>query len=218
MESWIAHVPTMRQGYHREMLSKVAALREKHTIYPPAGLEFSALEMTPFEAVKVVILGQDPYPGPGQAHGLAFSVPEDLPPPPSLRNIFQEITQDVYGGEAPSTFSTDLTRWAEQGVLLLNVLLTVEAGKPGSHADLGWQRLSDAILQALARQRRHLVFMLWGNKARAKRPLIDNHGEHLVLEAPHPSPLSAWRGFLGCGHFSAANAYLQAHGRAPIVW
>ena len=216
MESWIAHVPLMADGYHREMLKKVAEIRTLKTVYPPPGKEIYALNVTSFDAVKAVVVGQDPYHGPGQAHGLAFSVPDEVSAPPSLRNIFKEVQQDVYKDDSLS-FSTDLTPWAEQGVLLLNTILTVEAGDAGSHADLGWQQLTDAIIHALAHQRKHLVFLLWGKKAQAKRPLIDGN-QHLILEAPHPSPLSAWRGFFGCGHFSATNVYLLKHGKTPIVW
>jgi uracil-DNA glycosylase len=175
-----------------------------------------ALEAIPFGAVRVVIVGQDPYHGDGQADGLAFSVAEEVQAPPSLRNIFREIADDIYGGDPPD-LSTDLSRWAEQGVLLLNASLTVEAGKAGSHRKLGWMRLTDAIIKCLSAQRRHLVFMLWGRFAQSKVPLIDD-GRHLILEAPHPSPLSAYRGFFGCGHFSRANAYLVEHGRTPITW
>ena len=216
MDSWVAHIPLMAAGYHRELLSKVAEIRRVETVYPPPGTEFYALAVTPFDAVKIIIVGQDPYHGAGQAHGLAFSVPENIAPPPSLRNIFKEVSQDVYDGTPPQ-FSTDLTRWAEQGVLLLNTMLTVGAGDAGSHTNLGWQRLTDALIHELSDQREHLVFMLWGKKAQAKRSLIDED-QHLILEAPHPSPLSAWRGFFGCGHFSAANAYLQQHGTSSVTW
>jgi uracil-DNA glycosylase len=172
--------------------------------------------MTPFTAVKVVLLGQDPYHGPGQAQGLAFSVPEEVKAPPSLRNIFKEIEADVYGGESQE-FSTDLTRWAKQGVLLLNTILTVEAKKAGSHKNLGWQPLTDQIVEQLSLKREHLVFMLWGAQAKAKRDLVaqDNH---LILEAAHPSPFAAHHGFFGSHHFSQANDYLTVHGLTPIVW
>ncbi len=216
MESWIAHIPLLQSGYHRQLLAQVAALRATATIYPPQERIFYALEMTPFDAVQVVLLGQDPYHGPGQAHGLAFSVPEGVKAPPSLKNIFKEIERDVYGG-VKQTFSTDLTRWARQGVLLLNAILTVEAGKPASHQKLGWQALTDQIIQSLSEQREGLVFMLWGAYAQAKRALI-NPTRHLILETVHPSPLSAKRGFFGCGHFSAANRYLMEHGGRPIQW
>ncbi len=216
MQEWVAQVPFLQAGGHRQLLKEVAALREKAIIYPPPGQELYALRMTPFSAVQVVILGQDPYHGPGQAHGLAFSVPAPAPAPPSLRNIFKEIREDVYAGE-PQDFSTDLTRWARQGVLLLNTVLTVEAGKAGSHRSLGWQGLTDALLTQLSQKRERLVFMLWGAQARAKLPLLAAE-RHLILTAPHPSPLAAWRGFFGCRHFSQANAYLAQHGGRPIVW
>jgi uracil-DNA glycosylase len=216
LETWETRVPLLAEGYHREMLATVDELRQTTTIYPPPGRVFYALAMTPFHAVRVVIVGQDPYHGPGQADGLAFSVPEVVKAPPSLRNIFKEVQRDVYDGQ-PRSFSTDLTRWAKQGVLLLNASLTVEAGKAASHRDLGWHRLTDQIIAQLSAGRESLVFMLWGSHAQSKRPLIAAP-RHLVLEAPHPSPLSAHRGFFGCGHFSQANAYLVAHGHAPIVW
>ena len=216
MEGWVAQVPFLKAGKQHHLLAKVAALRENAIIYPPPGQELYALRMTPFSAVQVVILGQDPYHGPGQAHGLAFSVPEPAPAPPSLRNIFKEVRADIYAGE-PQDFSTDLTRWARQGVLLLNTSLTVEAGKAGSHSSLGWQTLTDELLAQLSQQQERLVFMLWGAQAQAKLPLIAEE-RHLILTAPHPSPLAAWRGFCGCRHFSQANAYLARHGGRPIEW
>ncbi len=216
LTTWSSSVPLMQRGYHCELLRCVNALRENHVIYPPRGRVLYALEATPVDAVKVVIVGQDPYHGEGQADGLAFSVPEEVPAPPSLRNIFKEIADDVYAG-APPAFSTDLTRWAQQGVLLLNASLTVEAGSAGSHSELGWSALTDAIIAQLSTDRDHLVFMLWGRFARSKRSLIDAH-HHLILAAPHPSPLSAYRGFFGCRHFSKANAYLARYGRDEIEW
>jgi uracil-DNA glycosylase len=216
LASWTAAVPMMGEGYHEEVLQRVNALRAGQTIYPARERVVHALRLLPFGRVKVVIVGQDPYHGAGQADGLAFSVPEGVPAPPSLRNILQEVAEDVYGG-APPTFPTDLTRWARQGVLLLNASLTVEAGRAGSHRHLGWMALTDAIIAQLSADREHLVFMLWGRFAGSKRALIDGH-RHLVLEAPHPSPLSAYRGFLGCRHFSKANAYLAHFGLAQIVW
>ena len=215
-QTWLDAVPLLREGYHESLLARVEALRVAATIYPPREQVFRALELTSFDAVRVVLLGQDPYHGPGQAHGLAFSVPEGCKTPPSLRNIFKEIAADVYGGDAPP-FSTDLTRWAEQGVLLLNATLTVEAGKAGSHQALGWQALTDQIVETLSRAREGLVFILWGRHAQAKRALIDP-ARHLLLEAAHPSPLSAHQGFFGCRHFSQANAYLAARGTTPIRW
>jgi uracil-DNA glycosylase len=182
---------------------------------------FHALHLTPAEQVKVVILGQDPYHGTGtvdgrtvpQAHGLAFSVPHGVSVPPSLRNIYKEIAASV-GGPVPST--GNLEAWARQGVLLLNTVLTVEQGEAASHAKRGWEQVTDCALSRLAAQRDGLVFMLWGSHAQAKAPLL--HGKHLLLQAPHPSPLSAHRGFLGCGHFAQANDWLRSHGQAPIDW
>lgn len=186
-------------------------------IYPPRPLR--ALELTPFPTVRVVILGQDPYHGPGQAHGLAFSVPDGIRPPPSLRNIFLELKRDL---GCPLPASGNLERWARQGVLLLNAVFTVEEGKPGAHANRGWERFSDAIVERLAVDARPKVFLLWGAAAQARRASIAANGApHLVLTANHPSPLSARRPpqpFLGCGHFSRANAFLAARGRGSIDW
>lgn len=184
------------------------------TVYPPGPLIFNAFNHTPFEAVRVVILGQDPYHGPGQAHGLSFSVPDGVPPPPSLQNIFKEQARDL-GLPMPAT--GNLTAWADRGVLLLNAVLTVEAGKAGSHQNKGWEQFTDAAIQALSDRREGLVFMLWGAYAQAKGRIIDR-GRHCILRAPHPSPLSAHRGFLGCGHFSAGNRYLQGRGQPPMDW
>ena len=164
--------------------------------------------------MKVVILGQDPYHGPGQAHGLCFSVPPGIPFPPSLQNIFKEL-QDDLGLPMPS--SGDLTPWARQGVFLLNAILTVEAHKPASHRGKGWEIFTDRVIQTVSQSRPHVVFMLWGQYARSKKSLIDA-SRHLILEAAHPSPYSAEKGFLGCRHFSKANAFLQAHGIEPIDW
>jgi uracil-DNA glycosylase len=187
------------------------------TIYPPQPLR--VLELTPFESVRVVILGQDPYHGAGQAHGLAFSVPDGVPLPPSLRNIFAELAADC--GCAPPA-SGNLQRWAAHGVLLLNTVLTVEDGKPASHARRGWEALTDALIAALARDAEPKVFLLWGAHAQVKRPLIEaGVGTHLMLTGNHPSPLSARRPpqpFLGCRHFSQANAFLAAQGRGAIDW
>lgn len=188
-------------------------LAGKH-IYPPDQMRFHALELVPPERVKVVILGQDPYHGAGQAHGLAFSVPDGIRPPPSLRNMFKELERDLQV-KAPS--SGDLERWAEQGVLLLNTVLSVEEGKAGSHQGLGWEAITDRIIQHVGHQSEACVFMLWGSHAQKKKPLIDG-SRHFVLEAPHPSPLSAHRGFIGCGNFGKANAWLTAKGRSPINW
>ncbi len=183
-------------------------------IYPPASCIFAALDATPFRSVKVVILGQDPYHGPGQAHGLCFSVLPGVPPPPSLLNIFAEQERDL---GLPRPDHGCLLPWAKQGVLLLNAVLTVEAGRAGSHQGKGWEGFTDAIIERLSREREGLVFMLWGSYAQRKGAVIDGR-RHRVLKAPHPSPLSAYRGFIGCGHFSAANRYLPEHGQAPVDW
>ena len=182
--------------------------------FPPAGQIFRAFDLCPFDKVRVVIIGQDPYHDVNQAHGLCFSVQDGVPAPPSLVNIYKELQRDL-GKPIPT--SGNLTHWAEQGVLLLNATLTVEAHKAGSHQGKGWEELTDAAIQALNRQREHIVFMLWGSYAQRKGQFIDRR-RHLVLTAVHPSPLSAYRGFIGCGHFSQANAYLQQHGLSPIVW
>jgi uracil-DNA glycosylase len=186
-------------------------------VYPPRGTRLAALALTPLERVKVVILGQDPYHGPGQAHGLAFSVPVGVRVPPSLANIRKELADDL--GITPADHG-NLESWARQGVLLLNTSLTVEAGRAGSHQAAGWEPITDAIVAAVAARETPVVFMLWGNHARRKAARIPglDDGRHLVLTAPHPSPLSAHAGFLGCRHFSKANAFLAAHGRGAIDW
>jgi uracil-DNA glycosylase len=184
------------------------------TIYPKGSDLFRALNSTPFEKVEVVILGQDPYHAPNQAHGLCFSVQAGVRIPPSLKNIYKELQIDL--GIPPSA-NGYLQSWADQGVLLLNTVLTVEEGKAASHAKRGWEEFTDRIVELLNEKRDHLVFMLWGSHAQAKGRSVDRD-RHLVLEAPHPSPLSAHRGFLGCGHFSKANEYLRAHGKKPIDW
>ena len=183
-------------------------------IFPPARDIFAAFDATPFDAVKVVILGQDPYPTPGHAHGLCFSVPPGVEVPRSLQNIYKELARDL--GIAPPGHGC-LLPWARQGVLLLNAVLTVEQGQPGSHRDRGWEGFTDHVVEVLARGREGLVFMLWGSYAQAKGRVIDA-GRHRVLRSTHPSPLSAHRGFLGCGHFSAANDYLARRGVAPVDW
>lgn len=185
-----------------------------HVIYPQSTDIFNALNSTPFDKVEVVILGQDPYHGPDQAHGLAFSVRKGIAPPPSLLNIYKEISSE-FGVTMPR--QGDLTQWAQQGVLLLNATLTVEAAKAGSHQKRGWEQFTDSIIRALNDRGNNIVFMLWGSYAQKKGAFIDR-SKHLVLEAPHPSPLSAHRGFLGCGHFKTANAYLIQHGRKAIDW
>ena len=191
-----------------------AELAAGKTIYPPPAQIFAALDATPFDQVKVVILGQDPYHGPGQAHGLSFSVPTGIAIPPSLLNIFKEIERDL---GLPMPRHGCLQHWASQGVLLLNAVLSVEEGRAGSHAGKGWEGFTDAIIDALSREREGLVFLLWGSYAQKKGELIDRQ-RHCVLKAPHPSPLSAHRGFLGCGHFGKANRWLQGRGSTPIDW
>lgn len=183
-------------------------------IYPPGSLWFNAFNTTPFDKVKVVVLGQDPYHGPHQAHGLCFSVLPGVQTPPSLVNIYAELHSDL--GIEPAPHGC-LTSWAEQGVLLLNATLTVEQGRAGAHQGKGWELFTDAAIHALNEQREHLVFMLWGSHAQKKGNFIDTR-KHLVLKAPHPSPLSAYRGFFGCRHFSKANAYLEQNGQQPIDW
>lgn len=186
---------------------------EGRRIFPPGSQIFKAFELTPVRDVKVVILGQDPYHGPGQAHGLSFSVPENMPAPPSLKNIFKEIETDL--GVRMSGYP-NLEKWARQGVLLLNAVLTVRSGEAASHSKVGWQEFTDAVIKYISAECEGVVFMLWGNFARTKSELID-HSRHCVLEAAHPSPLA--RGaFFGCRHFSKANAYLAAHGRKQIDW
>jgi uracil-DNA glycosylase len=201
-----------------EMLALSAFLREEKAqgkvIYPPGPDIFNAFAHTPFDKVRVVILGQDPYHGPGQAHGLSFSVRPGVRVPPSLLNMFKEI-EDCLGIPRPDHGC--LTPWADRGVLLLNAVLTVEAGNAGSHQGRGWEGFTDAAIAALNREREGLVFMLWGSHAQRKGQLIDG-GRHLVLRSVHPSPLSAHRGFMGCGHFAKANAYLVSRGEPPVDW
>ena len=184
------------------------------TVYPPGSQIFRAFDLSPFDQTKVVILGQDPYHEPGQAHGLCFSVDKGVPFPPSLQNIYKEIRDDI--GTVVSS-QGDLSDWARQGVLLLNATLTVRAHQAGSHQNKGWERFTDAVIHRLAEQREHLVFILWGSYAQRKGAFIDKN-RHLVLQSPHPSPLSAHRGFFGNRHFSTANRYLQEHGIEPIIW
>lgn len=183
-------------------------------IYPPGKLIFNAFNLCPFDNVKVVIIGQDPYHGPGQAHGLCFSVQDGVDYPPSLRNIFKEIQSDI-GTPVPA--SGDLTRWAKQGVLLLNATLTVRANMAGSHQRHGWETFTDAVINAVATEKQNVVYILWGSYAQQKAAMVDRNN-NLVLESVHPSPLSASRGFFGNHHFSRANQYLIEHGKEPIVW
>lgn len=185
-----------------------------HKVYPPAKLIFNAFDQCPFDKLKVVILGQDPYHGPGQAHGLCFSVNDGIDFPPSLRNIFKELQNDV-GKEIPR--SGNLTGWAKQGVLLLNATLTVRANQAGSHQNKGWEEFTDAVINKINEEKKHVVFILWGNYAISKTRFIDQN-KHLVLSSVHPSPLSASRGFFGNRHFSRTNEFLQQHGLEPVVW
>ena len=214
--SWKARVGDYFDRPDMHALSEFlrAELRAGKAIYPPPKRIFAALDATPFEAVKVVILGQDPYHGPGQAHGLCFSVLPGVPVPPSLENIFKEIERDL---RIPRPDHGCLIPWARQGVLLLNAVLTVERGLAGSHQGKGWEGFTDAVVDHLNRERENLVFLFWGSYAQAKGKLIDTR-RHLVLKAPHPSPLSAHRGFIGCGHFSRTNAWLCEHGLPEIDW
>jgi uracil-DNA glycosylase len=188
--------------------------RAQHPVFPKGSEIFAAFKHTPFEEVRVVILGQDPYHGPGQAHGLCFSVPQGVAMPPSLQNIFHELKRDL-GITRPT--HGDLTRWARQGVLLLNATLTVRAHQAGSHQGRGWERLTDTAIKALSDRREGLIFLLWGRHAQQKESLIDG-SRHYILKAPHPSPLSAHRGFIGCGHFRQVNELLLAQGHPPIDW
>ncbi|EAR08177.1 uracil-DNA glycosylase [Reinekea blandensis] len=188
-------------------------INQQKTIYPPEPLWFEALNRVSPDQVKVVILGQDPYHGPGQAQGLSFSVPADQTIPPSLRNIFRELSTDLQ----IDNHCGDLTVWAKQGVLLLNTVLTVEAGQPNSHAGQGWERITDAVLETLNEQAQPIVFMLWGAHAQKKATRL-NERRHCILTAPHPSPLSAHRGFFGCAHFSLANRFLTDQGQSAIDW
>jgi uracil-DNA glycosylase len=216
LHSWCEQVELLANGYTDQLLYTVAQLRLSRTIYPAQDAILRALRETSFDAVRVVIVGQDPYHQPAQAQGLAFSVPPTVKPPPSLRNIFKEIRQDIYGGEQRE-FSPELVRWARQGVLLLNTVLTVEEGRPASHDTVGWHALTDAIIAAVGQKRSGVVFLLWGNFAQTKSALIDERN-HLVLKAAHPSPLSASRGFFGCRHFSKTNEYLVQQGGVAIEW
>ncbi|MEE6186556.1 Uracil-DNA glycosylase [Mycovorax composti] len=191
-----------------------AEKQQKKVIYPPGPQIFNAFNSTPFHKVKVLILGQDPYHGPGQAHGLCFSVQDGVPKPPSLVNIFKELKADL-GVEPP--VSGNLSKWAEEGVFLLNASLTVRAGEPMSHAKIGWAQFTDAVIRKIAEEKEHVVFLLWGRFAQEKAAFIDG-SKHLVLKAAHPSPLSASAGFFGCRHFSKTNEYLVQHGIDPIDW
>lgn len=200
--------------YFADLKAFLVEERARYPVYPKGRDIFRAFNSTPFDSVRVVILGQDPYHGPGQAQGLCFSVPAGVPFPPSLQNIFQELQRDI---GLPTPVSGDLASWATQGVLLLNATLTVRAGEAGSHQGKGWERFTDAAIKALSEHHQGLVFLLWGRYAQQKASLIDAE-RHYLLMAPHPSPLSAHRGFIGCGHFGQVNELLGAQGHAPIDW
>ena len=214
-ESWRQVLqPEFDKPYFELLTNFVRHAYATRQCFPPAGQIFRAFDLCPFDKVRVVIIGQDPYHDYNQAHGLCFSVQEGVPAPPSLLNIYKELQRDL---AKPIPNSGNLTHWAEQGVLLLNATLTVEAHRAGSHQGKGWEELTDAAIQALNNQRSNIVFMLWGSYAQRKGQFIDRK-RHLVLTAVHPSPLSAYRGFIGCGHFSKANDYLLQHGLSPINW
>lgn len=200
--------------YFKKLTDFVDSEYASTTVYPPEKLIFSAFNLCPFDKVKVVIIGQDPYHGEGQAHGLCFSVADGIPHPPSLVNIFKEIRNDL---QIPVPESGNLERWASQGVMLLNATLTVRAQQAGSHQKKGWERFTDEVIRILATEKDHLVFMLWGSYAQNKGSMISSDN-HLILQSPHPSPLSAYRGFLGNRHFSKANEYLKKHGINAIQW
>ena len=215
-ESWKAALADeFKKPYFHQITEHLKTEKSQgKTIYPPGPLIFHAFEATPVSAVKVVILGQDPYHGPRQAHGLSFSVQRGIPPPPSLLNIFKELHEET-GMPVPS--HGNLEHWAEQGVLLLNASLTVRAGEPMSHSKIGWHHFTDAAIAKVSEERSHLVFMLWGKFAQEKKALIDDK-KHLILTSAHPSPLSAKTGFFGNGHFKKANEYLMKNGIDPIDW
>lgn len=214
-ESWKVHLQSeFDKPYFAALTDFVRKEYSSRTVYPPAKLIFNAFDSCPFDKVKVVIVGQDPYHEPGQAHGLCFSVNDGVQIPPSLVNIYKEIEDDL---GIPVRRSGNLTRWAQQGVLLLNATLTVQAHRAGSHQGKGWEEFTDAAITRLAEEREHLVFILWGAYAQRKGANIDAN-RHLVLSSPHPSPLSAHRGFFGNKHFSKANNYLSAHNMEPINW
>ena len=214
-ESWEKVLqPDFDKPYFKELTDFVRSEYAATTIYPPASLIFNAFNLCPFDKVKVVIIGQDPYHGPGQAHGLCFSVNDGIQFPPSLQNIFKEIKSDL---DIPIPTSGNLTRWAEQGVLLLNATLTVRAHNAGSHQKKGWETFTDSVIRILAEQKENLVFILWGAYAQKKGSFIDRN-RHLVLSSAHPSPLSAYNGFFGNHHFSQANQWLTQHGLSPVNW
>lgn len=204
----------MQKDYYQELQAFVQKRRAEVRVFPDEKNVFNALELTPFESVKVVILGQDPYHGFGQAHGLSFSVQKGIPLPPSLRNIYKELQEDI-GGDLPT--EGDLTHWAKQGVLLLNTVLTVEEGNANSHKGMGWERLTNRLIESLNELNHPVIFILWGKPAQDKEKLIANTN-HVILKAPHPSPLSAYRGFFGSKPFSKVNEILIQQGQTPICW
>ena len=206
--------PEFEKPYFEQLTQFVRDEYAAHRVYPRGSNIFRAFDKCPFDKLKVVIIGQDPYHGPGQAHGLCFSVADGVPFPPSLQNIFKEVHADT-GAEIP--LSGNLDRWAEQGVLLLNAVLTVREHEAASHAGKGWESFTDAVVRAVAERKEGVVYMLWGSYAQRKGAIADP-AKNLILKAVHPSPLSAYRGFLGCRHFSQANAYLEGIGKAPILW
>ena len=214
--SWKKHLlPEFEKPYLQKLKAFLKEeLSKGHVIYPTGPNFFQALNITSFDKTRVVILGQDPYHGPGQAHGLSFSVPSGVPIPPSLENIYKELHSDL---DIPPSSHGFLKGWAHEGVLLLNATLTVQARRAGSHRGQGWEEFTDKIIRLLNQEKEHLVFMLWGSPAKQKGAYIDRQ-KHCVLEAPHPSPLSAHRGFFGCAHFSKANKYLEENGIKPINW
>lgn len=214
-ESWLNVLGNeFSKPYFQALKLFLISEKQQFSIYPPGSKIFEAFNRTPFNMVKVVLLGQDPYHGPGQAHGLCFSVPVGVKPPPSLENIFRELSSDI-GIRLPN--HGNLTKWADQGVLLLNATLTVRANQAGSHQNKGWEQFTDKAISALSEQREGIVFLLWGSYAQAKDKLIDE-SKHFILKAPHPSPLSVYRGFYGCKHFSKTNEILFETNREPIDW
>jgi len=214
-ESWKEKlIDEFSAAYFSQLKAFLLEEKSSHTVYPPGSQIFNAFNFTPFNKVKVVILGQDPYHGPGQAHGLCFSVPEGIKQPPSLQNIFKEINQDL---SIPIPQHGNLEKWTRQGVLLLNATLTVRAKQAGSHQNKGWEQFTDAAIKKLSDERENLVFLLWGNYAIAKKEIIDS-SRHLILTSPHPSPFSVHRGFFGNKHFSKTNAYLREQGIGEIDW
>lgn len=214
-DSWKLHLSDeFESDYFSSLKDFLVEEKKKYRIFPPSSQIFAAFDHCPFDNVKVIILGQDPYHGSRQAHGLCFSVPDGVAMPPSLINIFKEIQNDL---DIPFPKTGNLTPWTQQGVLLLNATLTVRADSAGSHQNKGWEKFTDRVIQILSDKKEHLVFFLWGNYAKAKKNLIDT-SKHLVLEAVHPSPLSASRGFLGCKHFSSCNNWLIEKNLVPIDW